>query len=272
MTALALARAPAALAFAKYRAVWLTAFRQRLCEPAVLAGAALQYAFLLFVFSRMWPVMLAGEPDAAARANRYLWYLTVTEWILCAQPRFHLDIENDVRLGDIAYQLLRPTSYVGFRLAFAAAELCVNLLLLAPIGLCVTTLLVGPPAEPLALLAALPLGLLASSCWLLCTAMIGLSAFWVQDTNPLYWIFQKAAFVLGGLMVPLDLYPAWLRATALSLPFSALLYLPAHGVLGSGTAGVLADGARIALWSFGAALGLRFVYRRALRVLDAHGG
>jgi ABC-2 type transport system permease protein len=124
---------------------------------------------------------------------------------LCSQPRFHLDIEQDVRLGDVACQLMRPTSYVGFRLALAGAELCVNLLLLAPVGLIATGLLVGPPAEPLALLAALPLAMLASLAWMFCTAAIGLCAFWVQDTAPIYWVFQKSVFVLGGLIVPLDL-------------------------------------------------------------------
>ena len=48
----------------------------------------------------------------------------------------------------------------------------------------------------------------------LSTAAIGLSAFWIVDTSPVYWIWQKLAFVLGGLLLPLELYPDWLRALA----------------------------------------------------------
>lgn len=272
MTAVALPQPAAGSALAKYRAVWAIALRQRAREPALLIGTAALYALLLYVFAQLWRVLLSGTPGSAARAGEYLWYLAVAEWILCAQPRFHLDIEREVRSGDVACQLTRPISYLGSRLAHAAAELCVNLALLAPIGACVAVALVGLPERPGGLLIAVALGLLASVLWMLCTALIGLSAFWLQDTSPLYWVFQKLAFVLGGLMVPLDLYPVWLERIALASPFSALLYTPARLVFGGDTGLALAGAAQIAFWIALAALALRFVHRRALLALESNGG
>ena len=256
----------------KYYALWAMAFRQRLREPVVLLAAAIHYALFLCVFAQLYRVLLADQPKGAHGPREYLWYIAITEWILCALPRFHLDIEQDVRIGDVAYQLTRPTSYLGFRLSIAAAEFCANLVLLAVVGLCVGFALVGAPEDPYALIAAVPLALLACLLWMLCTAAIGLSAFWVHDTAPLFWVFQKSVFVLGGLWVPLQLYPDWLRTLALALPFSAMLYTPAQVVFGAGADDWALSLGRLIAWCAAAALVLHVVHARALRALDVHGG
>jgi ABC-2 type transport system permease protein len=256
----------------KYFALCSMAFRQRLREPAVLLANAIHYVLFLCVFAQLYRVLLSGQPRGAHGPRDYLWYIAITEWILCALPRFHLDIEQDVRIGDVAYQLTRPTSYLGFRLSIAAAEFCANLVLLAVVGVLAACALVGPPADPGALFAALPLALLACLLWMLCTAAIGLSAFWLQDTAPLFWIFQKSVFVLGGLWVPLQFYPDWLRTLALALPFSAMLYTPAQVVFGADAEDWALSLGRLCVWCAAAGLLLRFVHARALRALDLHGG
>jgi ABC-type uncharacterized transport system permease subunit len=73
-------------------------------------------------------------------------------------------------------------------------------------------------------------------------------------------------------MVPLDLYPEWLRALALALPLPALLYLPAQPLLGAGGSTALVSALQIALWCAVAAVLLRAIYLRALRTLDVNGG
>jgi hypothetical protein len=38
-------------------------------------------------------------------------------------------------------------------------------------------------------------------------ALIGLCAFFLEDTSPVHWLCEKLSFAFGGLMLPLDLYP-----------------------------------------------------------------
>jgi hypothetical protein len=38
-------------------------------------------------------------------------------------------------------------------------------------------------------------------------ALIGLCAFFLESTSPVYWLCEKLSFAFGGLMLPLDLYP-----------------------------------------------------------------
>ena len=141
-----------------------------------------------------------------------LWYLALTEWITVGMPMLYIDIQEDVRRGDVAYKIARPVSYLGTKLAEGAGELVVRLALLGVAGVLAAWILgKGFPADPRGLWLALPVGLLASCVLLLFQAAIGLSSFWVQDAQPVFWIWQKLAFVVGGLIIPLDIYPDWLR-------------------------------------------------------------
>jgi hypothetical protein len=39
------------------------------------------------------------------------------------------------------------------------------------------------------------------------------ASFWLQEVAPVYWVWQKLLFVLGGLMLPLQVYPAFYPET-----------------------------------------------------------
>ena len=103
-------------------------------------------------------------------------------------------------------------------------------------------------------------------------AAIGLAAFWLQDCSPVYWIWQKFAFILGGLMLPLEIYPEWLRTIALWSPFSALMYGPGRMAFGWDPTYAAVVVMKLLLWALLAGLLLRVIYRRALLVLDVNGG
>ena len=120
--------------------------------------------------------------------------------------------------------------------------------------------------------ALLPLVLLSCILTLQFGMLIGLCAFWLQDCGPIYWIWQKLTFVLGGLMVPLELYPGWLRELALWTPFSAAIHGPASLIFATGLGSALGVAARLVFWNAVFALVLAWVYRRALAEIDLHGG
>ena len=247
-------------------------FRSLRARAALLARMAF-YAVILLVFSRLWQVVAASSALAAARPVELLWYLALTEWILLSVPPLHLEIEADVRSGDIAYQLPRPVSYLASTFARSLGELSGRLVTLAAAGtLLAWTLSGGLPADLRGALCALPIGAIAAVALLAFHAMIGLTAFWIQDCSPIYWIWQKLAFLLGGLMLPLDIYPAWLRSVADASPFSALIYGPASLVLDFDAARALRVAALATFWMLACLTLLAALYRRALRALDLNGG
>ncbi len=83
------------------------------------------------------------------------------------------------------------------------------------------------------LLIVVPFGLAASALVTAWYLGIGLLAFWLQDVAPVYWVWQKLMFVLGGLMLPLELYPVFIQRAAAFTPFPTLLAAPASFMLGT---------------------------------------
>lgn len=274
MTAGAPAFAPASgRRLRKYLEVARTAARQELGARGAWLARMAFYAAILLIFSRLWSVVFEAGALPGHSAVDFIWYLALTEWVMLSVPPFHLEIEAEIRSGDIVHRLPRPISYVGAKLAEAAGATLLRLGTLGVAGLALARGLAGAwPEEPAVLLWVLPLGLLASAVQLLFIAGIGLSALWLHDASPLYWIWQKCAFVLGGLMLPLEVYPAWLRALAEWTPFAAIMHGVGRTAFGADAGLFLATAATLGLWLVLASLGVAGIARRGLRSLDVGGG
>jgi ABC-2 type transport system permease protein len=250
------------------------AARQALRDRAATVGRVLLYGILLLFFSRLWEAAYEQPGSAAggSPADR-LWYLAFTEWIIISVPLIHHDIESDVRGGTLAYLLTRPVPYVGAKLAEAAGTLVSRMMILGAAGLLFAWALTGQgPPQGWATAWIIPLGFAAALLCLLVQAAIGLCAFWLQDSLPLYWVWQKSVFILGGLILPLSLYPGWMQRLAHFTPAPAVLYLPAHAGVSGDPSAVLAAAGAIALWAAVAAGVLAWTYARARRALDLGGG
>jgi ABC-2 type transport system permease protein len=258
------------------RGLWEVArlsFRQTLAQRAAWVGRAVFLVLILIVFSRLWLAVEQAGGLGGTSARDMLWYLAITEWIVIGLPLTHLSIEQDVRSGDIAALLPRPLPWIAVKVAEGLGSLAVRLLALGVTGFAGAWVLAGGlPREPGGLLLALPLGVLAGVLGTLFHALVGLSSFWMTDCSPVHWVFQKLCFLLGGLILPLAIYPGWLRAAAEVTPFAAMLSGPGRMALGFDLALAFETAARLVVWTGIAALLTAFFWRRALRRLDVGGG
>jgi len=247
------------------------AARHRLSQRAAAIGRAVTYAIMLFVFSRLWSVIAAAYPGTSPPADRVLWYIAITEWIVLSMPQMHGDIQDELRAGDLLYRLTRPIAYPWARLGEGLGDLVVRMGLLGIAGFGFAYLLTGTvPLGARELAWVVPLGVLAASVGVVFELAIGFTSFWLHDCRPVYWIWQKGLFLLGGLLVPLSLYPEWLRAIAVWSPFAAILH--GCGTLALGEGEPLLVGLRLLAW-FAIGLGLvALVFRRGLAQLDGGGG
>ncbi|MGA2343893.1 MAG: ABC-2 family transporter protein [Polyangiaceae bacterium] len=261
-------------AWAKYLAFGRIGARTAVSERGELLGRMAFFAAILGVFSALWRAVAEAGMPIVADPRRMVWYLATTEWILLSAPQLHTEIQEEVRRGDIVYRVARPVSYVGALFAQSAGMLVIR----APV-LAVTSFACAyaftkqlPPAA--ALVRAVPLGLAAMVLVVALYVTIGLLSFWLSEVAPVYWVSQKLLFVLGGLMLPLQLYPTWLRRLAACTPFPSMLEGPAAVMLGAGPAprDALWLGLRIGLWLLCALWVLSLLLRRATRSLSVGGG
>jgi ABC-2 type transport system permease protein len=256
----------------KYLAFARIGAARTLAERAELYGRALFFAIILGVFSALWRAVAEAGMPIASEPEQLVWYLAATEWIFLSAPQLHPEIQEEVRRGELAYKLPRPVSYVGALFAQCLGTLAVRAPVMAVAAGTCAFLFTGRLPEPAALACVIPLGLLAAALLSALYLTMGLLSFWLTDVTPVYWVSQKLLFVLGGLMLPLELYPTWLQRAAGFTPFPALLGGPASFLLAAPPGRVEELVSRLLLWSLLVGFGASWLFRRAMRGLQIDGG
>lgn len=260
--------------FGKYLALIAIAARQANRARAVFLGRAAFYGVLLVIYARIWRIV--GDKGALGSFGHsdLIWYLAITEWIVLSMPPLFSDIEADIRNGNIVYSLPRPISYVWLRFAEGLGSLLVRMAVLGPFGIGFALALGGgwPSGGVLALICGALTALVAATLNLIFYALIGLSAFFIEDTSPVFWVWQKLSFVFGGLMFPLDMYPEPLQRVANLTPFPTLLYAPGRIAIGAAPPFIWHTTLLLAAWLLLAAFSAELCFRRALKSFELNGG
>jgi ABC-2 type transport system permease protein len=186
------------------------------------------YWLILGIFWGLWRASPLAELGAGALdGNQLIAYLAVTEWIAFAVSLPYREIEADIQGGAIAMRLARPFPYNLAMLATWAGEVAYRVIMVGAAGMLAvlySTGAVGLTPTGAALLAFA--GMLSALLVLLWHLQIGHAAVWMGISAPLFWIWQKFLFVLGGLIMPLTIYPPTLGAIAKASPFAAMLFAP----------------------------------------------
>jgi ABC-2 type transport system permease protein len=185
------------------------------------------------------------------------------------------DLAVRVKDGQVAVDFLRP---VDLQAATIAAEAGASLFALIPRG--VPSVLLGAvtvgiqlPTSPVSYLlgaVSLLLGIIISAATVYLIAVAG---FWLVETRGLQIFYMVASGFLGGLFVPIALFPAWLRIVATATPFPSIMMYPIDVLSGLGGA---SSGAGLVLvqmaWLAGIVATGQLLTRAGRRRLEVQGG
>lgn len=176
-----------------------------------------------------------------------------------------LTVSQDIYEGTLTKYLLYPTDYFGFKYAAHLGDLVPGVIQLALFGLLSVTLLdlTELAVTPARLAMTAVLVALANLLAFLLRFGVMLVAFWADNVWSLNVMLRFTSELLGGLMLPLSLFPQWAQDILAWTPFPYLFYVPVMTLLGEvGPAEWLQAVAVSALWSVvTACLGL-VVWRR----------
>lgn len=261
--------------FQKYWAIFQITMLNSLAYPGELIGRSILIVPFMWIFFQLWNVTFnAAGSDVISGMTLYstMWYLMMAETIELSRPALARTISDNVKDGSIAYLLNKPYNFLLYQFSTSMGETLFRALINAMFGSAIVWWLVGPPPGAAGWVFAF---IAVLGTWVLnfcITALIGLSAFVVEDVAPFMWIYQKFIFILGGFLIPLDFYPQWLQVIAKALPFSAMIYGPAKLFIAP-TWELLATVMITQLaWIISLGATLVIAYRRGVTYLTVNGG
>ena len=216
----------------KYLAVLRINARQQIAYRGEFLMRGIMIAMFLSIFVALWSTVYAigGQTEMAGfRLSQVLWYLAMTETVILSGSRVFDQISEEVKNGDLAYTLVRPYSYVGFQIAHSLGGTFPRMLLNFIVASLVVLLFTHVVETSLqGILGFLALSTMAMVLDTTIAVLIGLGAFFIEEVRPLYWIYSKLLMSVGGMFLPLDMFPPWLRRISNVLPFRLIIYAPAR--------------------------------------------
>ncbi len=240
-----------------------------------MATRTVVLAMILFIFLQIWKTVYAGKSaiDGYTIAQM-IWYLTLTEVILFSTGSVRIDsLGEEIRSGAITSALLKPYHYAGREFCILLAEFISTFAIVGTAGILLAYFYVGPIQVTL-------IGLILTSLLIIGSAIISflivlslsLLALWLEDVTALMWIYQKFLFVLGGMLVPLDFYPLWLRQITAELPTTYIMYLPAKLFIHFNLSDFIKAIVGQVIWIIVFLGILAFIYKKGLKEVTSHGG
>ncbi len=184
------------------------------------------------------------------------------------------ELDYDIRHGNLSSKLLQPLNPFHAYFTDAMTDKILRLVVMAPLAL-VAWWIFPTIHYDVSALSLLLFGLTMFAALLLrfvSQYTIGLLGFWISQAVTLSEIWYAIYLLIGGMVAPIDLFPAPVAAIANYLPFRFMLSFPVEVMLGRLTTFELLEGlAATALW-----LGLflvmyRWVWRRGIKQFSAFG-
>lgn len=136
------------------------------------------------------------------------------------------DIADDVKSGSVEVMINKPADYILLTIAQRFGRSLYIIAGTVFVLACILGVFVGLPPVTFSLmwfaqsLLLFSIGMIMSA---VIFSLIGITAFWLDDPQPVMWIVDKSIMVLGGSIVPVALFPSWLRAVAEWSPMGVML-------------------------------------------------
>jgi ABC-2 type transport system permease protein len=218
------------LGFNKYVEVGKISLSNSLVYLMDFLAKSLFIGLIIFIFINLWKVVYGDSTSLidGFTINMMVWYLVMTESIVTSQGKLLEEIGEEIRSGNIAQSLNKPYNFIVFKYASGFGNTFLRFIMTFTIGAIITLIFVGGINVQLVHLPLILLTVLfALTINFLMMALLGIFAFWLEDARALHFIYQKFVFVLGGMLLPLELFPQWLGDFSRVLPFSYVAYHPA---------------------------------------------
>ena len=237
----------------------------------IVAGPSLVFFFIKY---NLWSSIYEDRPGASIQGysfeNMIVYHIWVLIIALIGKGYASMNLSQDIRLGKISTYLIYPFNFWEFHTAGWIAHQCLQTLIaLITIAILMGAKLLPPPALN-AFLAGFFYTTLIGMFWFTLQYVLGLFAFWLEETWMLRVIFIIVTSFLSGAFVPLELYPPNVVEFLNYTPFPWLTFYPVKVFMGETPLQIHAIVVILGWTSLFTLLG-QWIWNRGLRLYTAAG-
>ena len=183
------------------------------------------YTIHVLVFNSLWDFILKDGSLFGYTKQELIWYIIITEFITYSITSFYKKISEMVKDGMIANLLIKPMNFISYILAEQSAniiKLFINGIAAIILGMVFGgAITVAPQALILFVISVL----LSYIIGMIIQVILGLVAFYIEETKSIWFIIQKAQFLL--VFVPIEFYGKFVQKILMLLPTTHMIYTPA---------------------------------------------
>ena len=190
------------------------------------------YFIMLFILFNLWKY-LYSDPNELINGynmNQMTWYVIITEilWMTLGGRKLCNKISQDVKSGNITYNINKPYNYIGYCLSTHLGDIFVKGFIYTLLGMLTGLLFLGsfPKITFINIGVVLITSILATIISILLITSIGLISFFIEDSGPLYWVYSKIILVLGTIF-PIEYFPGIVQKILNFSPVYVVSYGPA---------------------------------------------
>ncbi len=237
-------------------------------------GSLLTMSMLYF----LWTSIYRSSVSIGMSYQALITYVCLGQACSFARPgqrRIMMRIGGGIRSGDVLMDLIRPTDFQMLIFSDTLGAYLIETLLVSLPAYLLALLIfhISPPASPEA--AAGFLLSLVGAVFLILSFdfLIGLMAFWTFNVWGLGYAKIAILDILAGTIIPLSLFPDWLRGIAMILPFKDMAYTPLAIYIGQIHGADIWSSVLIQfVWGIILVLLTRLLWEKARRRIEIQGG
>lgn len=216
----------------KYAVIYRSVLMETLQYALNVVVGLITYFVIVFIFIQLWNYMYSSPSELIAGYSKeqMIWYVMITEilWFGARTNSMARQTAADIKGGNIAYLMNKPYHYTLYILTKYTGEWSIRLPIYALFSTIVGMFMVGkiPGFRLVTLVAAVPviaLGVTIHGTFKLC---ISLFSFWIEDSTPFQWIYDKL-FLIIGILFPVELFPETVQPILKLTPIYTVCYGPA---------------------------------------------
>ncbi len=261
----------------KYLSIAKINSQSRTVHPANLIARSGSLVFRIWMFTQMYTASYASQGTSSIGGLTIAMTMWSVMFVQCfrsaTRPRVSESIDLAVKDGSLAHSLNKPYSFILFHYFSFLGRVLPGMILNVTIGIGVVLALLGAiPITMQGIFAGSILLLLGYTLDFFINFIIGLSAFWIEDTTAADRIYQQLQYIFGGLIVPISIFPDNIARIVQYLPFSNLYYGAAHSIVHFDVATSLKYLSIQCGWILVAGLLTAVLFRRGIKNVSLNGG